>query len=209
MATAAGVMLACGFVGLKGLDLTRFALAEATEGRASLAAFRDTTGLRFAARSAEVALENTTARKIARTKSAIASAPLAIGAWLDLAELERQAGDTAAALRAFDMATASGPNEGDWMPARSVVGVSLWRHLGPARRRTAIADCLDGWRRWSPAQIARIEFELSGWSEIDKRNFVAALMTDKDGPEIARRLDLQGAVEDVRHDAPQRPGGAR
>lgn len=200
MATVAGVTLVCGLVGLKGFDLIRFALAEAAgegAGRASFAAFRDTPGVRFAARSADAALENTTASKIALTKSAIASAPLAIGAWLDLVELERLAGDTEAALRAFDMAAASGPNEGDWMPARGVVGVSLWRALGPTRRRTVIADCLDGWRRWSPAQIARIEFEMSDWNEVDKKDFVAALMTDKDGPEIARRLDLEVAAKDA------------
>lgn len=218
--TAFAVIGIAFFAMSKGVQLTRFALAEMPAGDEALgnrlAAWTHTPGIAgFARRHAvsELGLAAGASERLAATADLLSRAPLDSGAWAMLAAMRFASGaPMEKGFSALSMSNLTGPNEGRIMAARAVLAIPLWRVLSQAGRRGAVSDLVGGWAEVTEARHSVLRVYLGQQAAQTREEIRAALLLAGDGAgAVAAALGLGAAsrdeaLRDVRRDAV--PGSA-
>lgn len=194
--TSLGVMAACAFAFLRGIDLTRFALAELPDDSRTLderlRPFVDSPGVApFARRQLLRGAPSLDAEtNIEAASNLLARAPLDSEAWATLASLRFKSGaPVEQGAQALALSNLTGPNEGWVMAKRAFLALPLWRVLPPESRRAAISDLVTGWPHVSDLQRAALGNLLSSSSAREEVR-AALLLAGAEAAPVVRKLGL-------------------
>jgi len=186
--TALAIILVAAFLVLRGMPILRFAASDVARQDLGIdQAAMQTLGLAALARHAALEAARDESGEAAQSEqtellSAILERqPIASAAWLSLSKLRAlSASPTQDVVAALALSNLTGPNEGDLMAGRAVMGFAIWDRLPPDIRRTTINDLVGG-------------FDAANATQRDQLRTLAGNASDKDFVGMRAQLLLAGA----------------
>jgi hypothetical protein len=170
--TAALVTLVGLIAMAEGWDIVRFSLAAQQNGDGTdpeaFRAWTDVSGLSFNARDAALtAIANSSgegrSHAIEEQLANILSVkPVSPGYWLSLARMRFAEQSRDAGMQAFSLSVLTGANEGNVMPWRGILGLSLWETAPADVKRRAIADLASALAYMNGQQAAAMQLAVKG-----------------------------------------------
>lgn len=206
--TALMVIGLCLFTSAGAISMVRLATLEMTLSAATpekaaifaphLAALGDdpVVGARAQAMLLDLARGDDPSRDLREIGDLLALAPLASGAWRDLARARLEAGEPIAAVaKALAMAKVTGPNEAHEMAARASFALPLWPILPLKARNDLIQDLVGGWVEMRTSERAALRVTLSQAQPKTQAAIEAGLRrAGAAGVALIQALGLGGAV---------------
>lgn len=186
----------CLFAVASGVDVVAFALADLSAG-GDVARLTPWTAKRGVASLAlRRIVDDSTAEDVDRRRGEVVEllshAPLDASAWVTLATLRLDGGQTEKGLAALAMASLTGPNEGWIMARRAVLGLTLWQALPPDSRQRAAADSVESWQYVPAVKRSALRAVLRLQTPSVRDEMRAALLR-ADGASVADALGLRAA----------------
>src|SRR3954454_8442737 len=197
--TALAIILVAAFLMLRGMPILRFAASDVARQDLGIdEVAMQTLGLAALARHAALEAARDEGEPAQSEQTELLSAilerqPIASAAWLSLSKLRAlSASPTQDVVAALALSNLTGPNEGDLMAARAVMGFAIWDRLPPDIRRTTINDLVGGFDAANATQRDQLRTLAGNASNKDFQGMRAQLLlAGAEGTKIAKVLSFE------------------